>query len=247
MSKFLLSFKRCKLIGRYICTLLFLFSAFCSCGQSQLLNVEEFEKQLIVTKAEQLIDVRTPQEFEKYRIKSAKNIDFRSPNFRKEIEKLDKNKPVLIYCLAGSRSKAAAAVLQEFGFQTVYDLEGGLNAWSKAGKAIDQDLSGKDELSSKDYLSIISEKGYVLVDFYAPWCAPCRRMLPVVENLAATYPNKFQLLTVDFDQNRLLAKEQNITSVPCLMLFKDGEKIWEKNGETTEEELMKMLGLENEH
>ena len=229
---------------RPIFTTLFLFVVACSCGQTQFLNVENFEKQLIATKAEQLIDVRTPQEFEKYRIKSAKNINFRSPDFRKEIEKLDKNKPVLIYCLSGARSKAAAAVFEECGFKVVYDLEGGINAWSKAGKAIDQDLSGKDELSSKDYLSTIAAKGYVLVDFYAPWCAPCRRMLPMVENLAKTYPAKFQLLTVDFDQNRLLAKEQKITSVPYLMIFKDGEKIWEKNGEATEEELMKILELE---
>jgi thioredoxin len=198
---------------------------------------------LIATTGEQLIDVRTPQEFEKYRIRSAKNIDFRSPDFHKEIEKLDTTKAVLIYCLSGARSKAAAAVFQECGFTVIYDLAGGINAWSKAEKPIDQDLSGKGELPSKDYESVISAKGYVLVDFYAPWCAPCRKMLPMVENLVKTYPDKFQLLTVDFDQNRLLAKEQNITSVPCLMIFKDGKKIWEKNEETTEEELMKMLKL----
>jgi thioredoxin len=228
---------------KIIFTVLFLFFALCSCGQTQILNADEFEKQLMATKGEQLIDVRTPQEFEKYRITSAKNIDFRSPDFRKEIEKLDKNKPVLIYCLAGPRSKSAAAVFQEAGFKTIYDLEGGINAWSKAGKSIDQDLSGKGELSSKDYESTISTKGYVLVDFYAPWCVPCRKMLPVVEDLSNAYPDKFKLLTIDFDQNRLLAKEKNIASVPYLIIFKDGEKIWEKNGETNKEELMKILHL----
>ena len=228
---------------KIIFTTLFLLFSFCSCGQNQVLNTDEFEKQLIATKGEQLIDVRTPQEFEKYRIKSAKNIDFKSPDFRQKIEKLDKNKPVLVYCLSGNRSKSAAAVFIEAGFKTVYDLEGGINAWSKAGKLIDQDLSGKGELSSKDYETIISAKGYVLVDFYAPWCVPCRRMLPMVEDLSKNHPDKFKLLTVDFDQNRLLAKEQNIISVPYLIIFKDGEKIWEKNGETNKEELMKILHL----
>lgn len=221
-----------------------LFFTLCSCGQNQTINVTEFEKQLIATKGEQLIDVRTPQEFEKYRIKSAKNIDFRSPNFRNEIEKLDKNKPVLIYCLSGVRSRSALAVFQDAGFKTVYNLEGGINAWSKAEKAIDQDLSGKGEVGGKYYETVISSKGYVLVDFYAPWCAPCRKMLPVVEELAKTYSDRFQLLTVDFDQNRLLAKEQNITSVPYLIIFKDGEKIWSKDRETTKEEIMKILNLE---
>jgi thioredoxin len=205
--------------------------------------VDEFEKQLIASKGEQLIDVRTPQEFEKYRIQSAKNMDVRNPDFRREIEKLDQTKPVLVYCLSGVRSKSAANVFRDAGFKIIYELDGGINAWSKAGKPIDQDLSGKGELSSKDYESITSAEGYVLVDFYAPWCGPCRKMLPIVEDLAKTNPGKFKLLTVDFDQNRLLAKEKNITSVPYLAVYKDGKKIWDKNSEASKEEIMKVLNL----
>ena len=228
---------------RIALTAIFVSLFFCSFAQFQSVSVDEFEKQLINTKGDQLIDVRTPQEFEKYRITGAKNIDFRNPDFQKEIEKLDKNKPVLIYCLAGPRSKSALDVFQKAGFKAVYELSGGINAWSKAGKSIDQDLSGKGEMSSKDYNFITSSKGYVLVDFYAPWCAPCRKMLPIVEDLAKTYPDRFKLLTVDFDQNRLLAKEKNVTSVPYLVIFKDGRKIWDKNGEASKEELMKILKL----
>jgi thioredoxin 1 len=69
-------------------------------------------------------------------------------------------------------------------------------------------------------------------------------MLPVVEDLPNTYPDKFKLLTIDFDQNRLLAKEQSISSVPYVLICKDGEKIWEKNGETNKEKLIKILHLE---
>ena len=212
-------------------------------SQFQSIGVSEFERQLGETKAEQLIDIRTPQEFEKYRIKSARNINSRNPNFRKEIETLDKNKPVLIYCLSGARSKAALNTFIEAGFKTVYDLSGGINAWSKAGKSIDQDLSGKDEMALKDYDEIIASKGYVLVDFYAPWCKPCQKMLPIVEDLEKSNQGKFKLLTVDFDQNRLLSKEKRIKSVPHLMVFKNGKKIWEKSGEATKEELIKVLNL----
>jgi thioredoxin-like negative regulator of GroEL len=49
---------------------------------------------------------------------------------------------------------------------------------------------------------------------------------------------------VDFDQNRLLSKEKNISAVPYLMIFKDGKKIWEKQGEATREELIKIMKLE---
>ena len=212
-------------------------------AQIQSVSIEEFEKHLYATKAEQLIDVRTPQEFVKYHIQSAKNIDFRNPDFKKEIEKLDKTKPVLVYCLSGNRSKSALDVFRQAGFTTVYELNSGINAWSKQGKPIVEDLSGEGELSSKEFDKIVSVKGYVLVDFYAPWCVPCRKMLPMVEELAKTYSGNFKLLTIDFDQNRLLAKEKNIAAVPYLVIFKDGKKIWEKQGNATREEVMKILGL----
>lgn len=221
------------------------FSYFCLSAFAQIktIPVEEFEKLLINSKGEQLIDIRTPQEFEKYRITSARNIDFRNADFQKNIEAIDKNKPVFIYCLSGARSKAALEVFQKAGFKTVYDLAGGINAWSKAGMPIDQDLSGKGELSVQSYDSIVSEKGYVLVDFYAPWCKPCKKMLPMVEELAKTYPDKFKLLKVDFDQNRLLSTKKNIQSVPYLIIFKDGKKIWEKSEEASREEILKALKI----
>jgi len=220
------------------------FFVCCSSAQLQSVSVDEFEKQLIEANGEQLIDVRTPQEYEKYRIQGAKNINFRSADFAKEIEKLDKERPVLVYCLAGPRSKLALAVFQKAGFKTVYELDKGINAWLAAGKPVDQDLSGKEDLTVKEYDAITSSKGYVLVDFFAPWCAPCRKMLPIVEDLAKTHPGKFKLLTVDFDKNRLLINEKQVSSVPYLVIFKDGKKVWEKRGEASKEELMKMLGLQ---
>ena len=225
-----------------LCTVLL----FVCCGGKniQSVDVKEFEQQLYATKAEQLIDVRTPQEFAKYHIQSAKNIDFKGPDFKKEIEKLDKTKPVLIYCLSGGRSKSALNIFREAGFTTVYELDGGINAWSKSGKPLVEDLSGTGELSVEEYDAIVSEEGYVLVDFYAPWCAPCRKMLPMVEELEKTYADRFKLLTLDFDQNRLLSKAKNIAAVPYLMIFKNGEKIWEKQGEATREELMELLELQ---
>ncbi|MDR0941729.1 MAG: thioredoxin fold domain-containing protein, partial [Bacteroidales bacterium] len=186
---------------------------------------------------------RTPAEFTKYRIQSAQNINYKAPDFAEQIQRLDKNTPVLIYCLSGVRSAAALQTFRDAGFTEVYNLTGGINAWSKAGKAIDQDLSGKGEMTVAAYDSITQAKGYVLVDFYAPWCAPCRKMLPIVTELFEKHSDTFQLLTVDFDQNRLLAKEKNITSVPHLIIFKDGKKVWEKSGEASKEELMKELKI----
>ena len=224
--------------------LTFFISLFlCAVAQIKTVSAGEFEKLLINSKGEQLIDVRTPQEFEKYRIQSARNMDVRNADFRKNIETLDKSKPVFIYCLSGVRSKTALAIFEELGFKTVYDLDGGINAWSKAEMPIDQNLSGKGELSVQSYDSIVSRKGYVLVDFYAPWCKPCQKMLPIVQELSKAYPNRFQLLTIDFDQNRLLAKEKNVKSVPYLVIFKDGKKIWEKSEGASREEILEVLKI----
>jgi rhodanese-related sulfurtransferase len=77
----------------------------------------------------QLIDVRTSREFSNGFIEGAKNIDYNGDSFEKQMKKLDKTKPVLVYCAAGGRSENAAELLQEWGFNEVYDLEGGYNGW----------------------------------------------------------------------------------------------------------------------
>jgi rhodanese-related sulfurtransferase len=113
-----------------------LLLSFCSFAQIKVLTVNEFEKQIKATKNLQLIDVRTPQEFEKNHIKGAINIDVRNQEFRTEIEKLDKTKPVFVYCIKGIRSKSACYIFNEAGFKTIYHFEGGLNAWIEAKKEV---------------------------------------------------------------------------------------------------------------
>ena len=189
--------------------------------------------------------MRTPEEFTKYHIQNAKNINYRNANFKREIEKLDKSKPVLIYCLSGARSKMAMQMMHEAGFVAIYELNVGINGWLKARKPVVEDLSGTGELSSAEYNTIVAGKGFVLVDFYARWCAPCLKILPIVQDLEKTHAGRFKLLTVDFDRNRLLVKEKCIVAVPYLIIFKDGKKIWEKQGEATKEELMTILELPN--
>jgi rhodanese-related sulfurtransferase len=118
-------------------TSLFILFSFCVFAQIETVSVDEFEKQCIATKNEQLIDVRTSLEYERSHIPGAKNINVRSSDFRSNIELLDKTKPVLIYCAAGPRSKSAAEIFREVGFKTIYELSGGINAWVRAGKNVE--------------------------------------------------------------------------------------------------------------
>lgn len=79
----------------------------------------------------QLIDVRTPGEVASGFIPEAVNIDFQDPGFREAMEKLDRKKPVAVYCAVGQRSQAAYNMLIEMKFHEVYHLTGGTVAWQQ--------------------------------------------------------------------------------------------------------------------
>ena len=63
----------------------------------------------------------------------------------------------------------------------------------------------------------------VLVDFWAPWCHPCRRIAPLVEELAAENAGTAKFAKVNIDNNQTLAASYNVSSIPTLMVFKDGQ------------------------
>lgn len=86
-------------------------------------------KSSIENKSVQLIDVRTPEEFSEGHLINANNIDFYESDFLTQMNKLDKNKPVYIYCRSGGRSGKTAVQLKKQGFTEVYDLEGGILEW----------------------------------------------------------------------------------------------------------------------
>ena len=107
-------------------------SSFSNNAFGQVINkkVEKAEFSKLMKKSGvQLIDVRTSREFSNGFIAGAKNVDYNGDSFEKQMKKLDKNKPVLVYCAAGGRSENAAELLKEWGFKEVYDLIGGYNGW----------------------------------------------------------------------------------------------------------------------
>lgn len=65
----------------------------------------------------------------------------------------------------------------------------------------------------------------VLVDFWATWCAPCKAIAPVLDQLADEYGGKFKVAKVDIDQNRAIAMKYNVRSIPTLVMIKGGEAI----------------------
>ena len=95
----------------------------------KVLNATEYKTQ-VVNKDVQLVDVRTAAEFNQGALDNALNIDFfQKENFRSKMEKLDKEKPVYLYCRSGARSNKAATLLDKMGFTKIYDLKGGFLGW----------------------------------------------------------------------------------------------------------------------
>ena len=80
-----------------------------------------------------LVDVRTPDEYADGHIEGALNIDWNGTQFQSDAGKLDKSKPVYVYCGVGARSARAMAAMQRLGFRELHNLGGGLMAWREAG------------------------------------------------------------------------------------------------------------------
>ena len=75
----------------------------------------------------------------------------------------------------------------------------------------------------KEFNELI-QTGVVVVDFYATWCGPCRMLTPVFDELSTKLTDKASFLKIDVDQNMELAKTYQVTSVPTIMIFKDGHR-----------------------
>ena len=101
------------------------------------LEIDEFVKKMASEKY-LLIDVRTAEEFAAGHIQGAINIDYYSADFSNQIEKIGKEKPVLLYCRSGNRSAKSMQMMYEMGFVEVKHLDGGIKAWKAENRKIIQ-------------------------------------------------------------------------------------------------------------
>ena len=81
----------------------------------------------------------------------------------------------------------------------------------------------------------------VLVDFWAPWCGPCKMLTPIIETLANEYAGKVKVAKVNVDDNQELASQFNIRGIPTVMVFKGGAVVSSLVGMQPREQLVKAL------
>jgi thioredoxin 1 len=89
--------------------------------------------------------------------------------------------------------------------------------------------------------AVLKAKNPVLVDFWAPWCAPCQPMGSIVEELTEEYEGRLGFAKVNVDENPKTAASYNIMGIPTLLLFKDGKPFTQMVGLRPKEELKKHL------
>ncbi|HLU84181.1 MAG TPA: thioredoxin domain-containing protein [Vicingaceae bacterium] len=188
-----------------------------------------------------ILDVRTPEEIASGHIPNASIINIYDKDFEAKINLMQKDKEIYVYCKSGGRSGQAAELLQKNGFNKVYNLDGGIMAWEKNNFPLTEPSDTEDHniktVSLADFKTMITTDQPVLVDFHTVWCAPCKKMAPVIDEIETAYTEKAVVKRIDIDKSKEVAEAYEISGVPVFIIFVNGQEKWKHNGMISKEEL----------
>ena len=210
--------------------------------QAQVLDVETFESSLKANPNAFLLDVRTSGEFGGGHLPASVNMDVRSADFSQLISRIPKGKTVYVYCLSGGRSVQAGEMLRAAGYQ-VNELKGGYLKWTTKLKPLEgvPKIAHDAAWSLSDFTKRIQESDAVVVDFYAKWCAPCLKMMPMVDALSTSYQGKVTVIKVEADGNQAILQANEIDEIPSFLVYRKGKLIQKTSGFREEPKLKELF------
>lgn len=98
------------------------------------------------------------------------------------------------------------------------------------------------EVTDADFeVEVLKSDVPVLVDFWAPWCGPCKSMLPIIDELTTEYEGKAKIVKVNVDESAETAGKFSVMSIPTFIIFKGGEAVATFVGAKSKEDIMKEL------
>jgi thioredoxin 1 len=236
-----------KLFSRIVLVMSLLAIVLHSCGQQaevKHLSALEFQK-LITDSSGILLDVRTIQEFNNGHLQSAGQLNFYEQDFGNRLLMLPKDEAIFLYCNTGYRSAIAARFLVQQGYTRVYNMQRGIMEWNynrlPVARTPGAVANMENSFNKEQLITIINNDSLVFIDFYAPWCAPCLRMMPMIDSLIAEYSGKVHIIKINADASKDLMREMHITGVPYFVLFHRGKVAFHKGGMITREEVEQLF------
>ena len=98
------------------------------------------------------------------------------------------------------------------------------------------------EINDASFKSEVTDSAIpVLVDFWAPWCGPCKMIAPVLEEIASEYDGKVKVVKINIDENQTTPSTYGVRSIPTLILFKDGQEVEKIIGAQSKQNLKQLV------
>ncbi len=122
-------------------------------------------------------------------------------------------------------------------------MEKGMMGWNNLKlPVVKNTVETKDKsLSVVEYKKLIKSEPLVFVDFFAPWCGPCRSMIPTIDKMKKKYKGKIKIIKINVDKNKSIARELKINSIPYLVLYKNGKLVYSKKSAIGEKAMEKIF------
>lgn len=201
------------------------------------ISAADFYTKIEKEQSPQILDARSIEEYEQAHLPEAIQIDQASGDFSEKVSSLDVKRPVFVYSIQSGRSSRLAEYLLGLSFKEVYVLSPGISAWVGSGYPLVVSQNNNKRVTLEEFRNVLFANDYVLVSYGSNYCAPCKKVVPVLDSLRSK-SNAIEIVKIEIDANPDIIKENGIKTIPTTILYKSGTPVWTKTGIPTVEEIL---------